>query len=101
MAVELDTQDEQTTIHIQGRFMFTDVYQEFTKAYESEQFVNASARVVNLDGVEVIDSSGLAMLLKMREFLGGDQANIRIVGGSHQINNILNYAGFNSIFSID
>ena len=100
MAIELDTSGAQTIIHIQGKFMFADVYRDFRVAYESHEFVDASARVVNMGGVEVIDSSGLAMLLEMREFLGGENANISIVGPNYQISNILNVAGFNKLFSM-
>ena len=100
MAIEIDTSGDETIIHIQGRFMYADVYRDLRIAYESPEFANAAVKIVNLRGVNVIDSSGLAMLLEMREFFGGESANIKIMGSIPQIANILKVAGFDKLFSM-
>ena len=100
--VELSTQAGETTIRIKAeQFTFLEVYQQFNEAFESQEVVNASSRVVDLGAVNMIDSSGLAMLLKMRESLGGEKANISIVGMNQRIKNILIIAGLDRLFSIN
>ena len=101
MAIEIDTQGAKTIIHIKGRFMFGDAYDDFKKAYSGHEFQHASERIVNMSQVEVIDSTGLAMLLEMRESLGGDKSSIKLEVPKEQIRDILNYAGFNKIFEIE
>ena len=100
--IELSTEADETTIHIKAdQFMYGEVYQEFNQAFESPEVVNAASRVVDLTAVNMIDSSGLAMLLKMRDFLGEDDANIRIVGANKQISDILAIAGFDKLFKVE
>ena len=100
MPVEIDTSGDETIIHIQGRFTWVHVHHDLRMAYESSEFTNAAVRIVNLREVNFIDSSGLALLLEMRESVGGETADIKIRGAIPQIANILRVAGFDKLFSV-
>ena len=66
----------QVTIYIQGRFDFSS-HQEFRAAYEKLPKTPTHFRV-DLQGTSYLDSSALGMLLLLRDFAGGDKANIEI-----------------------
>ena len=102
MSIEIATSWKGThsIIHVKGKFIYSTAHNDFKFAYESPKFVEATSRTLDLDGVNFIDSSGLAMLLEMRSFLGGDNANISISGLNTQTSRILNVAGFNRLFDL-
>ena len=53
-----------------------------------------------MSGTNYMDSSALGMLLMMREYLGGNSADISIANTSADIKNILTVANFQSLFSM-
>jgi len=55
--------------------------------------------IIDLYTTEYLDSSALGMLLLMRENLGGERSDIRLMGGSEQIRKTLKIARFSQIFS--
>ena len=83
------------------QFTYVEIYQQFNRAFNSQEVLDASSPVIDLSAVNIIDSSGLAMLLQMREYLGGGEANISIAGVNPQIKTILVIAGFERLFSIN
>ena len=73
-------------ISIDGCFDFSCL-QEFRDSYEKKQSI-AKTYVVDLEKAENIDSSALGMLLALRDYAGGDHADIKIINGSKDIRNV-------------
>ena len=48
-----------------------------------------------------MDSSALGMLLLLREFAGGDDADIQLVSPNAEIRNVLDIANFGKLFTIN
>ncbi|ARU26856.1 STAS domain-containing protein [Cellvibrio sp. PSBB006] len=88
----------QVTIYIQGRFDFSS-HQEFRAAYEKLPKTPTHFRV-DLQGTSYLDSSALGMLLLLRDFAGGDKANIEIINCSSDVKKILTISNFEQLFTI-
>ena len=88
----------QVTIYIQGRFDFSS-HQEFRAAYEKLPRTPTHFRV-DLQGTSYLDSSALGMLLLLRDYAGGDKANIELVNCSADVKKILTISNFEQLFTI-
>ncbi len=88
----------QVTIYIQGRFDFSS-HQEFRAAYEKLPKTPTHFRV-DLQGTSYLDSSALGMLLLLRDYAGGDKANIELVNCSADVKKILTISNFEQLFTI-
>lgn len=86
------------TIAVINRFDF-NVHKEFRDAYEKVPDKSIQY-VIDLKQTDYIDSSALGMLLLLREFAGGDKANIKIVNCSSDLKNILSISNFQHLFNI-
>jgi anti-anti-sigma factor len=75
------------TIMVEGRFDFGSL-QPFRTAYESVA-PKPSTFVVDLKNSEYLDSSALGMLLALRDYAGGDTADVRIINCSQDVKKIL------------
>jgi len=86
------------TIKIQGRFDFSS-HQEFRDAYES---ADSSILEYHIDMSETtyLDSSALGMLLLLRDFAGGDNAQITIFNCNSDVHQILTISNFEQLFKI-
>jgi len=73
------------------------IQREFRGAYEN---AGASKYVVDLQDTPNIDSSGLGMLLLLKDFAGGDDSNIEIVNCSAHILDIFKITNFQKLFTI-
>ncbi|NQY27629.1 MAG: STAS domain-containing protein [Piscirickettsiaceae bacterium] len=84
-------------ISIAGRFDFS-VQRDFRQAYESA----ASSRnfVIDFSAADYMDSSALGMLLLLRDFAGGDSANVELKNYGVEIKNILEISNFGKLFKI-
>ncbi|HEY9032307.1 MAG TPA: STAS domain-containing protein [Pseudomonadales bacterium] len=85
-------------ISIDGRFDFSS-HQDFRKAYEDvdgkpEQYV------VDMNTTTYLDSSALGMLLLLRDYAGGDHANIKIINCNEDVKKILTISNFEQLFDI-
>ena len=96
-SVHVTKNGDLVTIRIAGQFSFP-VYQQFRDAYT--QCGTGKRYVVDLRGTEYMDSSALGMLLVLREHVGGDAADIRIVNCSPEVQRILQAAHFERLFNI-
>lgn len=86
------------TIKIEGRFDFS-THQTFRDAYEhSDQGV--VNYVVDMSDTTYLDSSALGMLLLLRDFAGGDSAQITIENCNGDVRRILSISNFEQLFSI-
>jgi HptB-dependent secretion and biofilm anti anti-sigma factor len=88
-----------TTIKISGRFDFA-VQNEFRDCYCNASPEQKMAFVIDMSKANYMDSSALGMLLMMREYLGGNVADIGISHCSADIKNILKVANFQSLFKM-
>lgn len=85
-------------ICIEGRFDFS-THQAFRDAYELGER-NATAYVVDLSDTTYLDSSALGMLLLLRDYAGGDSANVRIENCNNDVRRILTISNFEQLFTI-
>lgn len=86
------------TIEVDGRFDASSL-DEFRSCYERGAS-GLEAYEVNLRKAEYLDSSALGMLLVLRDFAGGDRANIMISNCSPEVKKIFAISSFEKLFSI-
>ena len=100
MAVETDFSQEgkKLTIKVKGRFDFGK-HQEFRDAYERTESRPASV-VVDLKDTTYLDSSALGMLLMLRDHVGGEDSDIRVVHANSDVRKILAISNFEKLFDI-
>ncbi len=90
---------QELTIKVEGRFDFSAL-QLFRNSYE--KVLPAPARfIIDLTGSDYLDSSALGMLLSLRDYAGGDTANIRVVGANGDIKKILMITKLDELFKIE
>ncbi len=98
--------DGQTlTIRIVGRFDFNN-HRDFRIAYEGSENKQPSPiaikhYILDFFQTEYLDSSALGMLLLLRDFAGGDKADVKIVNCPPDVFDVLNVARFHKLFSIN
>ena len=97
--VSSSLQDGELIIGIKGRFDFR-VYDSFRNAY-ADVGDAISKYIVDLGAAEYMDSSALGMLLLLREFAGGDEADIQLLAPNAEIRNVLDIANFGKLFTIN
>ncbi|MEG0860276.1 MAG: STAS domain-containing protein [Pseudomonas sp.] len=99
MAVEsVLSQDGKLTIKVRGRFDFGK-HQEFRAAYE-RKLARPVSVVVDLKEATYLDSSALGMLLMLRDHVGGDDSEIRVVNTNSDVRKILAISNFDKLFDI-
>lgn len=86
------------TICILGRLDYS-THGDFRKAYEGSDGPNMAC-VVDLEQVDYVDSSGLGMLLVLKEFAGGDGASVKMVHAQDDVRRILEIANFDRLFEL-
>lgn len=95
----LSDDQKELTIAIEGRFDF-GAHQDFRGSYEKlndqpERFV------IDMANTAYLDSSALGMLLLLRDYAGGDSANITIAAASDDVKRILTISNFEQLFTIE
>jgi anti-anti-sigma factor len=98
VSATLASNGRELTIKIHGRFDFS-AHQEFRDAYEHNDS-NVNSYIVDLSGASYLDSSALGMLLLLRDYAGGDQADIRLTNCNDDIRKILTISNFEQLFII-
>ena len=100
MDIQTTAYDSKATLRLKGRFQF-DSHREFRSAYEP-YIEDPAARVVVVDfsGVDYLDSSALGMLLMLRDHVGGEESDIRVVNTSSDVRKILAISNFEKLFDI-
>ncbi|MBC7975416.1 MAG: STAS domain-containing protein [Myxococcales bacterium] len=88
--------DDTVTIHISGRF-------DYRLIKEFQQLLAKSPRmwVVDLSGVDYVDSSALGMLLLLRERVQGEAQRVHLRGVHGQPRDVLAMAKFDRMFKVD
>lgn len=87
------------TIKIEGRFDFSTL-QQFRNSYEK---ITPKPRnfIIDLKASDYLDSSALGMLLALRDYAGGDESNIKIIGANADIKKILVITKLDELFKIE
>jgi anti-anti-sigma factor len=86
------------TISVAGRFDFSSL-QIFRNTYEKAD-VKPEHYVIDLKEAEYLDSSALGMLLALRDYAGGDDADIKIINASNDIRKILLITKLDELFDV-
>ena len=94
---EVSPDGQKLTISIKGRFDFAK-HREFRQSYENLDARNAV--VVDLKDATYLDSSALGMLLLLRDHVGGENADVRLVNSSSDVRKILAISNFDKLFDI-
>jgi HptB-dependent secretion and biofilm anti anti-sigma factor len=89
---------EEYQIVLSGKFDFSYL-NEFRDAYEAAP-EGAKKYVIDMRSVDMIDSSALGMLLKMKRSLNLADGEIQIINCSENVEKILKIAKFDLMFSI-
>ncbi len=97
---QVTTVGARVIISIEGRFDFNR-HREFRSACEQALTQSGVRDVeVNLGGVDYIDSSGLGMLLMLRETAGAGHKTVTLCNCQDNVKQILQVANFGKLFPI-
>lgn len=87
-------------IKLIGRFDF-NTHREFRGAYEPLIGDAAiQAVIIDLSGVDYLDSSALGMLLMLRDKFGGANKEVALIGVRGNVKQVLDIANFGKLFPI-
>ena len=98
MSITTSKAGDVLTIKIAGRFDFSS-HQEFRDAYEGRDGTVGAYRI-DMGETTYLDSSALGMLLLLRDFAGGDNADISILNCNNDVRKILTISNFEQLFRI-
>jgi len=98
MSISSNVNGTELNIAISGRFDFS-AHQEFRRSYE-EASPKPSSYVIDLKDTTYLDSSALGMLLLLRDYAGGDSADITISNCNNDVKKILTISNFEQLFKI-
>lgn len=94
----LSDDGKKLTLTVSGKMDVT-LYKEFNDSYK-DKIDLVSKVVLDFKDVEYVDSSGLGMLLVLRERSGGDAADIDIINVNPNVKKILETTNFQHLFNI-
>jgi len=89
-----------TTVELNGRFTFGD-HSSFRKLIEEIRAHKSGTHVLDISGVEFIDSAGLGMLLLARDEGEKSKATVIIRGAQGQVKRMLEVARFDTLFTLE
>jgi anti-anti-sigma factor len=92
------TDGSELVIAIDGRFDFSS-HQAFRRAYE-DLGEKPDVYSVDMNAASYLDSSALGMLLLLRDFAGGDNADISLLNCNDDVRKILTISNFEQLFTI-
>ena len=96
--ISVSSEGRTSTLTINGDFVF-DINREFREAYQ--QCSPKNRFIVDMKHTGYMDSAGLGMLIQLREFAGGDDASILLIGLNETVRTILTVANFGRLFEIE
>jgi len=85
-------------ISVDGRFDFSS-HQDFRSAYENAG-KGYQRYQVDMAATTYLDSSALGMLLLLRDYAGGDTAQVSITNCSNDVRKILTISNFEQLFTV-
>ncbi|MFG1488574.1 STAS domain-containing protein [Oceanospirillum sp. HFRX-1_2] len=99
MVIKEYTKDQQSKLTFTGRFDFS-AHKDFRSAYQKLLDAKAKVIVLDLNGVEYLDSSALGMLLQLKDKADAIRTKIVIESRNDFVNDILATANFQKIFEM-
>lgn len=97
-SVTLSRHNDIPHIVVRGSFVF-DINKEFRAVYRS--LPAGTAVVVDLAATDYIDSAGLGMLIRLRDYAGGTDDAVTLHAANATVRKILEVANFARLFKID
>lgn len=88
---------KQVIINISGRFDFSAL-EEFRKSYMD--YSEVKTYIIDLKKTKYLDSSALGMLLGLRDYAGGDDADITIINTNDEVEKILKITRLDELFTL-
>lgn len=100
MQTNVMTTDGRAVVKLQGRFDFNS-HREFRECMDGV-LLQAGVReiVVDLEGVEYLDSSALGMLLMLRDKARGSSKEVVLANCKGAVKQVLDIANFGKLFAI-
>ena len=98
VSANFDEGSQKLTIAVEGRFDFS-AHKDFRDSYEDRED-SPQCYSIDMTAANYIDSSALGMLLLLRDFAGGDSAEVEIVNCSSEVKKILSISNFDQLFVI-
>lgn len=95
----LSADSKTLTIAVEGRFDASSL-DEFHKCYEDVSNGVPVRYNVDLKNAVYLDSSALGMLLVLRDYAGGEAAQITITNCSPEVKKIFSISSFEQLFTI-
>jgi len=100
MDVSTESRNGKTSIVLKGRFDFT-AHRAFKQAYEAALGDGAANEVVlDMSGVEYLDSSALGMLLILRDRARETTKKVSLGNCSGSVKDVLRVANFDKLFGV-
>jgi anti-anti-sigma factor len=96
--VDVAQNDNEVTLTVNGDFTFP-IHRQFLDAYKAHE--NSKHFLVNLNNTAYIDSAGLGMLLRLKEFAEKQQAKVTLLCASPSTYELLSLTKFDKLFSIE
>ena len=101
MQITLKTERNRATVRLVGRFEFS-MHREFREAVDTAlQYKDVDALVIDLAGVEYLDSSALGMLLMLRDRANTSKKVVSLANPRGMVKQALDIAKFDKLFSIE
>ena len=101
MQASAQVQGDKAVLKLVGRFDF-NTHREFRAAYEPVmEKPGVTQVVVDLSGVEYLDSSALGMLLMLRDKATAAKRAITLSGVQGSVKQVLDIANFGKLFRIE
>ena len=99
MQTNISSREGKTTIALQGRFDF-NAHREFREAVERAVRESASEILVDLGGVDYLDSSALGMLLVLRDKAKGAGKTVVLANARGAVRQVIDIANFGKLFTL-
>lgn len=99
MEYAVDKTPDAVVIALKGRFTFTDAGR-FKQALEQLKDAHGSRLIVDLAGLEFIDSAAMGMLLMARDTAAAQNVPLALRAPGGQVKRILDVAKFDVLFDI-
>lgn len=99
ITAKISPDGSEAVIVIEGRFDFS-LQLPFRQAYESLTTKPQRFRI-EMGAASYLDKSALGMLLLLRDFAGGESADVAIVNSNADVRSTLQRANFDKLFTIN
>ena len=97
VSTTVSSDGEVVTVHVTGRFDFA-MHKDFVRAYQAHPR-GEKTFVVDLGGADYLDSSGMGMLLQLRDHAAKGRP-LQLINGNEDVREILQIANFDRLFKV-